>query len=143
MTENPRRNREIPRRETETMRAESIQIEMASAVRFLGGEGSAKEQITKAARAARLPHTVIERLRWRKIKRIPADIADAVREAVEKHNDESLRRAKHELLIEQQKNHFLAAHLMEIDPHQYGTFAGFLRGEPVPPRDEDHHQGRK
>ena len=143
MTENPRRNRENQRRETETMRAESIQIEMASAVRFLGGEGSAKEQITKAARAARLPLTVIERLRWRKIKRIPADIADTIREAVEKHNDESLRRAKHELLITQQQNHILAARLMEIDPDQYGTFAGFLRGEPIPPRHEDNHQSRK
>ena len=125
------------------MRAESIQIEMASAVRFLGGEGSAKEQITKAARAARLPLTVIERLRWRKIKRIPADIADAVREAVEKHNDESLRRAKHELFVAQQQARVLAAQLMEIDPDQYGAFADLLRGKPVPPRHEDNHQSRK
>lgn len=111
------------------MRAETIQIEMASAVRFLGGEGPAKEQITRAARAARLPHTVIERLRWRKIKRIPADIADAVREAVEKHNEEGLRRAKHEALMHRQRAEFFAAQLMEIDPDRHRASIDRLRGQ--------------
>lgn len=79
-------------------RVEAIQNEMASAVRLLGGDGPAKEQINRAARAARLPHTVIERLRWKKIKRVPADLADTIREAVGRQNEESLNRAKHELV---------------------------------------------
>jgi len=131
MTENQGRDRENPRREAEIMRAECIQLEMASAVRLLGGDGPAKESINKAARAARLPHTVIERLRWRKIKRIPADIADAVREAVEKHNEESLSRAKHELLIAQKVNAAMASRLVEIDPDFYGPEIARLRGQAV------------
>lgn len=109
-------------------RVEAIQDEMASAVRLLGGDGSAKEQINKAARAARLSVTVIERLRWKKIKRVPADLADAVREAVERHNEESLSRAKHELFIARQKNAFLAHELAQIDPHKYGPEIARLRG---------------
>src|SRR5690606_34842893 len=71
MSENQGRATEISRRETEKMRAELIVNEMASAVRVLGGEGSALAQNNAAARASRLPHTVIERLRWKKIKRVP------------------------------------------------------------------------
>jgi len=121
MTEKRRRDREISRRETEIMRAELIADEMAEAVRLLGGGGKAKEQNRNAARAAGLSQTVIERLRWKKIKRVPADIADAIREAVERHNEESLRRAKHELFIAQQKNEILARRLREIDPDLYRT----------------------
>lgn len=109
-----RRKPEISRRETEMYRVEVIQSEMASAVRFLGGEGSAKEQITKAARAAGLPVTVVERLRWKKIKRVPADIADTIREAVQRHNEESLTRAKHELYVAEQKNAALMARLQAV-----------------------------
>lgn len=109
-----RRKPEISRREAEMVRVEVIQSEMASAVRFLGGEGSAKEQITRAARAAGLSITVVERLRWKKIKRVPADIADTIREAVERHNEESLNRAKHELYVAEQKNAVLMARLKEV-----------------------------
>ncbi len=59
MAENQGRDREISRRETE-MRSELIVAEMASAVRVLGGSGPALEQVNRAARAARLPHTVVE-----------------------------------------------------------------------------------
>jgi len=98
MSEKQGRQREISRREKE-MRAEFIVEEMASAVRVLGGQGPALVQNNVAARAARLPVTVVERLRWKKIKRVPADIADSVREALERHNEESLSRAKHEAFI--------------------------------------------
>jgi len=101
------------------MRAELIADEMASAVRFLGGEGKASEQIRRAARSAGLTYTVIERLRWRKIKRVPADIADVVREAVERHNEDSLARAKHEAFIAKQTAALMAARLVEIDPDFY------------------------
>jgi hypothetical protein len=119
MTEKPGRDREISRRETEIMRAELISMEMASAVRLLGGNGSAKEQITKAARETRLPLTVIERLRWRKIKRIPADIADVIREAVNKSQEEGLRRAEHELFIAKHKEAALLARIDELTAGQY------------------------
>lgn len=66
MTEIQRRNTPNRRREAEMYRVEAIQDEMASAVRFLGGTGPAKEQNNKAARETRLPVTIIERLRWRK-----------------------------------------------------------------------------
>jgi hypothetical protein len=132
MAENQRRDREITRRETENMRAELIVSEMASAVRMLGGDGPALEQVNKAARAARLPITVIERLRWKKIKRVPADLADAIREAVERHNEESLSRAKHEAFVARQTAAFLAARLNQIDGDFYRPEIdrlGFRAGE--------------
>ena len=127
MTENQGRDREISRRETEKMRAELIVGEMASAVRVLGGSGSALEQVNKAARAARLPATVVERLRWKKIKRIPADIADAVREALERHNEESLAGAKHEAFVAGQEATAIAHRLSEIDREFYGPEIDRLR----------------
>jgi len=120
MTANQRRNTPNSRREAEMYRVEAIQDEMASAIRFLGGDGPAKEQNNNAARAARLPVTVVERLRWRKIKRIPADIADTIREAVERHNEESLARAKHEAFVARKQAAVLAARLAEIDRDFYG-----------------------
>lgn len=98
------------------MRAELIADEMASAVRLLGGNGSAKEQNRRAARAAGLSTTTIERLRWKKIKRVPADVADVIREAVTKHSEEGLSRARHELFIAQQANARLLAKLEAVDP---------------------------
>lgn len=127
MTENQRRDPEISRREAEMYRVEAIQDEMASAVRVLGGDGSAKEQNNRAARAARLSHTTIERLRWRKIKRVPADIADAIREALARHNEESLSRAKHELFIQQQQAAALRSRLAEVDPDFARSFPGLDR----------------
>lgn len=112
-------------------RVEAIQDEMASAVRFLGGDGSAKEQINRAARVAKLSHTIIERLRWKKIKRVPADLADTIREAVSRQNEEGLARAKHELFVAQRQNAILAARLLEIDPHSYRAEIDCLRGAPV------------
>lgn len=119
------------------MRAELISMEMASAVRLLGGNGSSKEQITKAARETRLPLTVIERLRWRKIKRIPADIADVIREAVNKSQEEGLRRAEHELFIARHRETALLARLAELDPNgswpspdQMGRQVSTLGGSP-------------
>jgi len=139
MTEKQGRDREIPRREAEMYRVESIQLEMASAVRLLGGDGSAKDQINRAARAAKLPHTVVERLRWKKIKRVPADLADAIREAVTRHNEEGLCRAKHELFVAQQTNAVLAARLLEIDAHRYRSEIDSLRGQAVGGRRVDDH----
>ncbi|MBZ9807669.1 hypothetical protein [Mesorhizobium sp. ESP-6-2] len=120
MTEKQGRDRENPRREAEMYRVEAIQEEMALAVRFLGGEGPAKDQNRKAARAAKLSPTVIERLRWKKIKRVPADLADAIREAVERHNEEGLGRARHEAFIARQQAAVLASRLADIDPDFYG-----------------------
>lgn len=109
------------------MRAELIVNEMASAVRVLGGDGPALTQTNKAARAARLPVTVVERLRWKKIRRVPADIADAVREALERHNEESLARAKHEAFVARQQAQVMAARLAEIDPDFHGPEIDRLR----------------
>lgn len=127
MTPKQGRDREISRRETEIMRAELIADEMASAVRLLGGDGSAKEQNNRAARAARLTTTTIERLRWRKIKRVPADVADAIREALARHNEETLSRAKHELYIAQNEAAALRRKLASIDPDFAGAYPGVDR----------------
>lgn len=126
MTENRRRSREISRRERE-MRVELIQLEMASAVRVLGGEGPALVQNNVAARAARLPVTVIERLRWKKIKRVPADIADSVREALDRHNEESLSRARHEAFMAKKQAEIMAVRLAEIDADFHGPEIDRLR----------------
>lgn len=100
-------------------RVEVIQDEMASAVRVLGGDGLAKEQITKAARKTGLTVTTIERLRWRKIKRVPADIADCVRDALERYEKESRSRAEHLLWITQQENKMLRDQLTQYRLHTH------------------------
>lgn len=140
MTEVQGRDREISRRERE-MRAELIVDEMALSVRLLGGSGQEKEQNNRAARMARLPHTVIERLRWKKVKRVPADIADAVREAVARHNEESLARAQHEAFIAKQQAAIAIARLQEIDPDFYGAEIDGLRWAANGHRDGTDLQG--
>lgn len=78
-------------------RAELIRGEMESGVRLLGSEGrSAAEQNYLASRLTGLPVTVIERLRWKKIRRIPADIADSVRDATAEFTRRAEARARHE-----------------------------------------------
>ena len=128
MQEKQGRAAEISRRKRENMRAELIVAEMSSAVRVLGGDGSALEQNNRAARETRLSVTVVERLRWKKFKRVPADIADTVREALARRKEESLRRAKHELFIAQQTNAALIAHLETVDPAFHSETLNALRG---------------
>lgn len=99
-------------------RVEVIQDEMASAVRVLGGDGLAKEQITKAASKTGLTVTTIERLRWRKIKRVPADIADCVRDALERYEKESRSRAEHLLWLANQENEMLRSKLTQYQHEQ-------------------------
>lgn len=120
MSEKSRRNTEKSRREAEMCRAAGIQHEMAQAVRLIGGDGSAKEQNSRAARATGLSLPTIERLRWRKLKRVPADIADAVREAVETHTEKGLSRARHEAFLAQQQIAILRERLAAVDPDFYG-----------------------
>src|SRR5690348_15379695 len=126
MTEKQGRQREISRREKE-MRAELIELEMASAVRVLGGDGPALVQNNRAARAARQPVTVIERLRWKTIKRVRADIAERIREPLERHNEGSLSRARQEVFIAKQQAAVMAARLAEVDPDFYGPEIDRLR----------------
>lgn len=127
MRENQRRVSEKSRREREMDRVASIVDEMASGIRFLGGDGSAKEQNWRAARKTGLAQTVIERLRWRKMKRVPADIADAVREAIDRHTQEGIARAQHEVLVAKRDAALMAARLAEIDPDFYGAEIDTLR----------------
>jgi hypothetical protein len=110
-------------------RACAIQMEMASAVRVLGGCGPAKEQNTRAARLTRLSATTIERLRWKKVKRVPADVADAVREALHKYTEGTLARAQHELFIERQRSAALLAYLEQSNPDFYRPEIDCLRRE--------------
>jgi hypothetical protein len=105
----------------------SIQDEMASAVRLLGGQGGAKSQNRNAARASGLPETVIERLRWRKVKRVPADIADTIRAAVERHNQKGLARAEHEIAIARRQAEIMAQRLAAVDPDFFGPDIDALR----------------
>ena len=108
-------------------RVEVIQQEMASAVRVLGGNGPAKEQITKASRVTGLTVTIIERLRWRKIKRVPADIADTVRAALERYDKETRSRAEHLLWLAKIENEELRKKLAE---HHLGDSSeGFCRNK--------------
>ena len=128
MEPKPGRDTPILRREREEMtRALCVQTEMASAVRVLGGEGSAKECTNRAARAAQLPITVIERLRWKKIKRPFADIVDQIRDAVDRHNRVGLLRVEHELKIAEALNARLMAELEGFAPHLRELQADSLR----------------
>lgn len=97
MTEISPHEAENTRRERAMSRAESIRIEMASGVRLLGSEGrSADEQNHLAARLSGLPVSVVERLRWKKIKRPFADVTDAIRDAVDRYNAKVEARERHE-----------------------------------------------
>lgn len=120
-------------------RAEAIRHEMSSAVRLLGGDSNpANEQNREAARRTGLSHTVIERLRWKKIKRVPADVADAVRGALERHNEEGLARARHEALILRRERDIMAARLEAIDPDFYGPeIDGLRRASGIARREAD------
>ncbi len=88
-------------RETEIVsRCDAVRAEMASAVRLLGNEGAtAKEQTYLASRRTGLSARLIERLRYRKIGRIAADVADAIREAVAAHQARQEALARHEIAI--------------------------------------------
>ncbi len=78
-------------------RVEAIRKEMSIGVRFLGAAGrNADEANAIAARLSGLSVTVIERLRWKKIKRVPADLADVIRGSIEKYNTTTEARARHE-----------------------------------------------
>lgn len=101
---------EISRRKTEMSRVEGIRLEMASGVRVLGAEGrTAAEQNHQAARLTGLPISVVERLRWKKLKRIPADVADAIRDALADCTAREEARARHEQDILRQRLQSLAA----------------------------------
>lgn len=83
---------EIHSRKAEmSARADSIRNEMSEAVKSLGGGGKADAAIYAASRVVGLPASLVARLRWKKIKRIPADVADAVREARDRAAAEEAR----------------------------------------------------
>lgn len=78
-------------------RVEAIRREMQSGVKLLGASGrNADEQNAIAARLSGLSVTVIERLRWKKIKRIHADVAEVIREAIDSYNTNKEARSRHE-----------------------------------------------
>lgn len=78
-------------------RVDAIRMEMAGAVRLLGEGGrNAAEENNRAARMTGLSIAVVERLRWKKLRRIPADVADAVRDAVNAANVKAEAKARHE-----------------------------------------------
>jgi hypothetical protein len=81
-------------------RSDAVRLEMASAVRVLGSDGStAKEQTYLAARKTGLSSRLIERLRYRKITRVAADVADIIREAIAAHQAKQEALARHEITI--------------------------------------------
>ena len=113
------------------MRAEAIRLEMVESIKELGaGEASADRENLKAARATGLAVTVVERLRWKKIKRVPADIADAVREALEAHNARQERNARRENQMLKRRIAALQSRLGDMggDPDFYRPDADGLRG---------------
>lgn len=112
MTENQLRNTEISRRKEEKMSAvEAIRNEMSASVKALGGEGNVLSQVYRASRLTGLSETVVERLRWKKIRRVPTDISDAVRIALENYNEAMQRRIEHENEILKERNAALKATL--------------------------------
>lgn len=120
MPENQNKDREMSR-------VDAVRIEMASAVRYLGSEAATvKEATNKAARASGLPTRLIERLRYRKVGRIAADVADAVRDAVAAHQAKQEALARHEISIlrtrlQALENRFQAG---DSDFHQFDVAPG-------------------
>lgn len=78
-------------------RTDAIRNEMSEAVKSLGGGGKADAAIYAASRVIGLPASLVARLRWKKIKRVPADVADAVREARDKAAIEAARHERGEI----------------------------------------------
>lgn len=110
MREISRRGAPKSRRGAEMSRAEAIRSEMAAAVRLVGADASgADRQNEAAARMTGLPVTVVERLRWKKIRRVYADVADAVREAVADFDRRAEAKARHEQDLLRRRLEALAA----------------------------------
>jgi hypothetical protein len=128
MTEISRRNESNSRRETEMQRVEAIRKEMSSGVRLLGASGrNADEENAIAARLSGLSVTVIERIRWKKIKRIPADITDVIREAIDAYNTNKEARARHERdILATQLASFLSLTDQSSDPEFYRARAAHV-----------------
>lgn len=135
MIEEPFVKQPIQNRETEIVsRCDAVRVEMASAVRLLGDEGTtAKEQTQLAARRTGLSWRVIERLRYRKIGRIAADVADAIREAVAAHQAKQEALARHEITI-------LTARLQALESRLASTDADFFGEEAIPALQEARRQ---
>ncbi|WP_226576473.1 hypothetical protein [Acuticoccus sediminis] len=109
------------RRLSMTDRAAAIRDEMAAYVMEIGGrDRRADAAIQYASRLTGLSTSTIKRLRWRLIKRIPADVADAVREAKAKHDARIEALARHDAL-------FLET-LRANDPH-LGGVGSYPRGD--------------
>ena len=107
-------------------RSDAVRLEMASAVRVLGSDGStAKEQTYLAARKTGLSSRLIERLRYRKITRIAADVADTIREAIAAHQAKQEALARHEICI-------LTARLQALETRLETTDPDFFGGEALP-----------
>ena len=105
----------------EMSRADAVRAEMASAVRLLGSEGStAKEETYLAARRTGLPTRLIDRLRYRKIARIAADVADTIRDAVAAQQAKQEALARHEITILSARLHALEHQLNAVDPDFHG-----------------------
>ena len=110
MSEISRRKSEISRRDRAMSRVEAIRMEMAEAVRVLGESGrNADEENAIAARLTGLTLATVERLRWKKVKRVPADLTDAIREALNAYEKRSEARARHEQDIIKRRLTALAA----------------------------------
>jgi hypothetical protein len=107
-------------------RSDAVRLEMASAVRVLGSDGSsAKEQTYLAARKTGLSSRLIERLRYRKIARVAADVADIIREAIAAHQAKQEALARHEITI-------LTARLQALETRLETTDPDFFGGEALP-----------
>lgn len=101
----------------EMSRVDAVRIEMASAVRLLGDEGNSTKEATRlAARRTGLPDRLIERLRYRKITRIAADVADTIREAVSAHQAKQEALARHEITILTARLQALETRFQTVDP---------------------------
>lgn len=98
-------------------RVDALRLEMASAVRLLGDDAAtAKEATHIAARKTGLPARLIERLRYKKIGRIAADVADTIREAVAAYQARQEALARHEIIILTARLQSLESRLCQTDP---------------------------
>jgi hypothetical protein len=107
--------------EREMSRVDAVRVEMASAVRLLGGEAATTKEATwLASRKTGLPARLIERLRYRKITRIAADVADTIREAIAAQQAKQEALARHEIAVLSARLGALESRFETVDPDFYG-----------------------
>ena len=122
-----------------------LRLEMSEGIKFLGSGGQNRKDESKiAARLTKLTHSMVERLRYKKIQGPEGAIVEIVREAVRVKKADDVKREEHKRFVESQSRGAAAGarlgseeiayrlatveeRLARIDPEFHGEAIGRLR----------------